>query len=85
MLSWTLSTQDYSRHHFGDPRPPVERQYFRTEAEAAAALRAFRAAYPDTNIYTASVTAPRRRKAPVAERQGDFGFAPADGPFRLTN
>jgi hypothetical protein len=84
MLSWTLFTQNYSRNHFGDPRPPVERQYFRTEAEAAAALRAFRTAYPDTNIYIAGVTAPRRRKSPMAERQADFGFALADGPRRVT-
>ena len=79
-MSWTFIYQDLSTHQFGDPRPPVERQYFRTEAEASAAFRAFRAVYPDNDIYIASVTETRRRRAPVAERQFQFDFQSAAHP-----
>ena len=70
-MSFRLSIQDYRRHRFGDPRPAVIRECFRTRAEAEAALRAYRMTHPDRNTHVAGVTETRKRRAPVAERQGD--------------
>jgi hypothetical protein len=83
-MSWVFTYQDYSRHQFGDPRPHIERQCFRTQAEAEAALRTHRTTNPDCNTNVASVTETGRRRPPVAVRQGDFGFL-ADGPRRMTD
>jgi hypothetical protein len=84
-VSWVFTCQDYSRHQFGDPRPPIERQYFATGAEAETAFRAYQRGHPDRSIHVASVTKTKRRKPPVAEQQIDFGFAMADGPRRLAD
>ena len=31
---WTVSWQDFRRHAFGDPMPPIERETFETKAAA---------------------------------------------------
>jgi hypothetical protein len=83
-MSFQVSIQDYSKHKFGDPRPAVVREYFRSQAEAEAALRTYRTTHPEQNIYVACVAETKPRKPPVVARQADFGFNPADGPRRTT-
>jgi hypothetical protein len=79
-MSWTFACQDFSNHRFGDPRPPVIRKYFATEAAADAALVAYRTTHSDPDVYVESVVRTRQRRAPVVTSQNDFGFATAVGP-----